>query len=397
MPKKSYISRISMKTNVPNELPWFDLPSPGAYHSEASTNGHYPFRSEKPNFVTLSPSIYAIPILIPFSNPQEKYNFAHQKNAPFCDWFLRPCVTNIVVLQSFFLLLLNFLVQGGFVWYIGVVLESLNDQTCGSESATFLKLIAIFLYSALFVEDLYDSASIGAWLYNFPISREHEELRVRDDLDIARELADCAESVRSQSEQPLSSVDALSEKVAKVPFARSSFIINLLKSIGWSNQQKRFRAPPNDSKSKLITVSNFAAIIEEAREDLVGNPELNEERIVSGMRSGFKWFMFAVVIFPKMAIALFLSSYGGGFILSSKDNANLILNTLAVTFIIDIDETLFNLFVPNNVKRVIEEIPPVRVNMKPQGKLQFAASIAGPSAKILGTFFVSATLYFTYC
>eukprot|EP01083_Nonionella_stella_P025496 70184_1 len=330
MPKKSYISRISMKTNVPNELPWFDLPSPGAYHSEASTNGHYPFRSEKPNFVTLSPSIYAIPILIPFSNPQEKYNFAHQKNAPFCDWFLRPCVTNIVVLQSFFLLLLNFLVQGGFVWYIGVVLESLNDQT--------------------------------------------------DDLDIARELADCAESVRSQSEQPLSSVDALSEKVAKVPFARSSFIINLLKSIGWSNQQKRFRAPPNDSKSKLITVSNFAAIIEEAREDLVGNPELNEERIVSGMRSGFKWFMFAVVIFPKMAIALFLSSYGGGFILSSKDNANLILNTLAVTFIIDIDETLFNLFVPNNVKRVIEEIPPVRVNMKPQGKLQFAASIAGPSA-----------------
>jgi len=39
------------------------------------------------------------------------------------------------------------------------------------------------------------------------------------------------------------------------------------------------------------------------------NPELNETRIVSGMKTEFKIFMLISVVLPKIAIALYLVSF----------------------------------------------------------------------------------------
>lgn len=83
-----------------------------------------------------------------------------------------------------------------------------------------------------------------------------------------------------------------------------------------------------------------------------------EPSIVSGLTPIFKVICVLFIVLPKLMIGLLLAYYGSGFLLVSDDNESLILNTVALTFITQIDELIFVAMTPLNVKMILDELPP---------------------------------------
>merc|ERR1719343_1347807 len=64
-----------------------------------------------------------------------------------------------------------------------------------------------------------------------------------------------------------------------------------------------------------------------------------------------------IVWLPKLIIAVALLYIGCCFLCSSPGNTDLLLNSLAVTFITEVDEMIFSFLAPKKVKKLIEAIP----------------------------------------
>eukprot|EP00055_Hartaetosiga_balthica_P015096 m.86981 g.86981 ORF g.86981 m.86981 type:complete len:348 (-) comp8779_c0_seq1:670-1713(-) len=79
--------------------------------------------------------------------------------------------------------------------------------------------------------------------------------------------------------------------------------------------------------------------------------------IVSGMRRWYKFVVYLLLLVPKLVIAGALLYFGSLFIMRSETNEDLILNTLSVTFIIEIDEILFRATSPSLIKCTLQQLP----------------------------------------
>ena len=82
-----------------------------------------------------------------------------------------------------------------------------------------------------------------------------------------------------------------------------------------------------------------------------------DKKIVSGMTLWFKFVCYVVIVLPKLVIGVLLAFYGSGFLLVSDGNESLILNTVGLTFITQIDELIYFSMVPGNVKKCIDDLP----------------------------------------
>eukprot|EP00494_Astrolonche_serrata_P029584 UN29851 len=58
----------------------------------------------------------------------------------------------------------------------------------------------------------------------------------------------------------------------------------------------------------------------------------------SGMNTLYRVYIFLIVLAPKMMLALALLGYGTGFIVTTNDEAEILLNALALVFVLEIDE-----------------------------------------------------------
>ena len=82
---------------------------------------------------------------------------------------------------------------------------------------------------------------------------------------------------------------------------------------------------------------------------------------ITGYASGLPWWYkvlaFLLAVAPKMALGGALWWYGSLFIARSPDVADLILNAVAVFFVLDIDDQLFKVAVPQKLRQAIERLP----------------------------------------
>eukprot|EP00494_Astrolonche_serrata_P026713 UN26976 len=62
------------------------------------------------------------------------------------------------------------------------------------------------------------------------------------------------------------------------------------------------------------------------------------------------------VLLPKLIVAGVLLTYGGGYVLGAKGNEDLLLNALAVAFIMDLDEIFFRFFLPMNIRSFCSDL-----------------------------------------
>jgi len=97
-------------------------------------------------------------------------------------------------------------------------------------------------------------------------------------------------------------------------------------------------------------------------EPLTLGKEEDETVIVSGLTPWYKFVCLVFVVMPKMFLGLLLAHYGSGFLLVSDDNESLILNTVALTFITQIDELIYDSMTPANVKVIIDELPTYKIS-----------------------------------
>jgi hypothetical protein len=64
----------------------------------------------------------------------------------------------------------------------------------------------------------------------------------------------------------------------------------------------------------------------------------------SGMPIWYKAYCYINILLPKFAIAAALLTYGTGFVVTTDENENLILNALALGFVLDIDNMAYEFF-----------------------------------------------------
>ena len=69
-----------------------------------------------------------------------------------------------------------------------------------------------------------------------------------------------------------------------------------------------------------------------------------------GFTERHKWINFWVVCVPKMGVGFLLFLVGVSFIALSDNDTDLIIDTLAITFVLDIDHTVFQLCISNRIK-----------------------------------------------
>ena len=76
-----------------------------------------------------------------------------------------------------------------------------------------------------------------------------------------------------------------------------------------------------------------------------------------GLTQQHKWFNLFFVFLPKITVGVLLFLTGVSFICLSSDDTELIIDTLAVTFILDIDAAVYKLCVSDWLKAAALRIP----------------------------------------
>lgn len=111
---------------------------------------------------------------------------------------------------------------------------------------------------------------------------------------------------------------------------------------------------------------------------------------LENMTKAYKAFVILAVVLPKLGIALSVAYVGSVYILKSGDAETMILNTLAVLFVVDIDEFIYNTFTPASMKSQLVNIPEISLNPTNMERkwAYFSSTFLHPSIIIAATFWL---------
>jgi len=101
---------------------------------------------------------------------------------------------------------------------------------------------------------------------------------------------------------------------------------------------------------------------------------------LDGISNAFRVSSMLTVAAPKLLLEILLAYLGGVYILKSADEGAMVMNTLAVVFIADIDEVLYTAFTSNVVKFNLSHMKTVDVDLSNQTRVAmwFASSVLCP-------------------
>lgn len=75
----------------------------------------------------------------------------------------------------------------------------------------------------------------------------------------------------------------------------------------------------------------------------------------------YKAYVYICVLLPKYAIAFALLIIGAGYIVNTDSNENLILNALALGFIIELDEMIYEGLIGTRLRQFVEKTPVINI------------------------------------
>jgi len=75
-----------------------------------------------------------------------------------------------------------------------------------------------------------------------------------------------------------------------------------------------------------------------------------EEHLLVCISGFFRALIIAVIVVPKYGIAILLSIFGCTWLTATESFSDLILNSLALVFVVDIDEIIYEAFIPEALK-----------------------------------------------
>jgi len=125
--------------------------------------------------------------------------------------------------------------------------------------------------------------------------------------------------------------------------------------------------------------------------------EERKKKINSGMPIWYKLLVSIFVVLPKYGISVLLFLAGGTYLVRSRDREDLIINSVALFFILDIDEMLWkNLIPPEHQVITTEEIPPIRSPLSNAWLLELFTLVNGV-ATLLVSAAMTGGLYYLAC
>jgi len=116
--------------------------------------------------------------------------------------------------------------------------------------------------------------------------------------------------------------------------------------------------------------------------------------LASGMTRKWKIFVTFFVIIPKLCVAFALLTYGTGFVVNTDDDGDLILNALALGFVLEIDEMSYEYFLTFQMQDVLDNLP--AIGLKPGRTMKLNRDI-GITIKALVLGLVTAMTYQAFC
>jgi hypothetical protein len=108
---------------------------------------------------------------------------------------------------------------------------------------------------------------------------------------------------------------------------------------------------------------------------LLHDPESGEPvGYASGVSKWYKRTATLCVVLPKLAIGAALWWYGSTYVARSADDDELILNTVAVLFVLEIDDQLAKVAIPQRFAQLLAQLPPIALSDPTDGEADgFAA------------------------
>lgn len=79
----------------------------------------------------------------------------------------------------------------------------------------------------------------------------------------------------------------------------------------------------------------------------------------TGLSKLTKWISIAVLVLPKIAVEISLCIYGVPYIVYARSVEDVILNSLALLFVLDIDDVAYKLLTTTTTRHLMESLPPV--------------------------------------
>eukprot|EP00965_Chrysotila_dentata_P232812 6199208-Pleurochrysis_carterae.AAC.1 len=90
----------------------------------------------------------------------------------------------------------------------------------------------------------------------------------------------------------------------------------------------------------------------------------DKQTLMSGFTMKQKSAFILLVIVPKVLLNFLWIIYGGTFVAYSASNVDLLLNSVAMTYVLDLDDLLFSCFTPATIRHGMREIPAVYIHVQ---------------------------------
>lgn len=108
------------------------------------------------------------------------------------------------------------------------------------------------------------------------------------------------------------------------------------------------------------------------------------------------YFAWALIIVPRLAISLFLGITGVRFIGKTNNVDDLILNCLAIAFVIDLDELIYECLAPRRLKTLMNNVEPIPCNAPEYGVTKRHVPVLSAVMKIIFMTAAVAAAYYLY-
>jgi len=109
----------------------------------------------------------------------------------------------------------------------------------------------------------------------------------------------------------------------------------------------------------------------------------------SGITSFTRAMIFILVILPKFIIAIALLTFGLQLIMVTDSNADVTYNCTALIFVVEVDEAIYQFFIPSGLRSTLESLPPMQTNDYPSlHRVKHLSLIFWPIISFGVTFFV---------
>lgn len=114
-------------------------------------------------------------------------------------------------------------------------------------------------------------------------------------------------------------------------------------------------------KKKGKFMGKASHMMRKANRSLTGGPDMDTWTLDRMTRS-WKFMCFVLSALPRLAIAVAVLVMGAEYVSRSGSKEDMILNTLAVLFVVEVDDAIYNVFTSESLRSHMETLKPIPLN-----------------------------------